>query len=925
MTVTIESDIGLTVSITGNSTRGYQDHIVEFQSSVTGGNAPLSYSWAFDDGQTDSQANPIHVYTSPGNYTATLTVTDADGDTGSDSLDIEVLAKKIQITDFNCNDYVVDGHEQFCNATVSFNGTPVGGALVSVYDLNNGTNYGSCTTDSITGSCNAIFIVGPAGLYTVYATSEKDGFVNDTDNQPQESYEVLTERYHIQGLKVYNESAFTDEDYEYYRNETFWVKFQVLDTFNNNQTVSGIVTEATLVSITGGGQASLNDLGEDNNWYKYTLTIPPVHSFIGSGNVFAFAFNFTDHSGGQEIVNLTILNNPPVISQPLPDIYLNISETKTLNLSQYELDVEDSGNDLAWSVYDVDPAIATTSVNSKTLTVTANAAGLDVITMRLTDLDGDYDEQVVNIVSTDNTIVISDFNCGDPVVQDSLQYCNATAKAAGNPIGGVLIDVYDLSNDTFYGSCVTDFISGSCNLLYTVGQPGSYTVYATGTKEGFNNDTDKNPQFSYRVFTKRYLIEDLKVYNESTFTLEDYVYYRAEPIYVKFKVLDQFNGNQTANGVITKATLISIQGGGQTELDNINQSDDFNYYTLVIPPTHNYIGSSNVFAFAFNFSDESGGQEYVNLTILNNLPYISPDIPDLYFSSSDSYTYDLTQNENDIEDSGDNLNWTLDYNSSNGVIQASVVGKSLILTPVGNGEVVLNLSLFDLDMDFDTQDMKIYVNASIFIPQAPIITSSPPREFTPSDDKCLENYVYDVEAYDPNNDPLTYSLGLHPSGMVIDPVTGLVTWSPCNGDVGNHEIQILVSDGMFTTIQQYTLTVNHPKQPTDPREVLFIHTIRMNNEGRPYAHPGDELYVTTGFENIGYRDLKQAQIRVTCYELGISRKIGPFTGPEVDEIQSRGVLLEIPEDAPKGVHACRLELYTDGGLQRIRHREVRII
>lgn len=46
----------------------------------------VAHNWAFGDGQTSSQANPSHTYQSPGNYTATITVTDNAGQTTSGTL-----------------------------------------------------------------------------------------------------------------------------------------------------------------------------------------------------------------------------------------------------------------------------------------------------------------------------------------------------------------------------------------------------------------------------------------------------------------------------------------------------------------------------------------------------------------------------------------------------------------------------------------------------------------------------------------------------------------------------------------------------------------------------------------------------------------------------------------------------------------------
>lgn len=46
-------------------------------------NGPTSWSWSFGDGVVSTQQNPIHIYKSPGDYTVTLTVTNANGQSTS--------------------------------------------------------------------------------------------------------------------------------------------------------------------------------------------------------------------------------------------------------------------------------------------------------------------------------------------------------------------------------------------------------------------------------------------------------------------------------------------------------------------------------------------------------------------------------------------------------------------------------------------------------------------------------------------------------------------------------------------------------------------------------------------------------------------------------------------------------------------------
>ncbi len=49
-----------------------------------------SYYWDFGDGNTSDMADPVHTYTSPGNYTSYLTVTDDEGLQSSDAVNITV-------------------------------------------------------------------------------------------------------------------------------------------------------------------------------------------------------------------------------------------------------------------------------------------------------------------------------------------------------------------------------------------------------------------------------------------------------------------------------------------------------------------------------------------------------------------------------------------------------------------------------------------------------------------------------------------------------------------------------------------------------------------------------------------------------------------------------------------------------------------
>ncbi|MFF5171716.1 RICIN domain-containing protein [Micromonospora sp. NPDC000089] len=77
---------------TADRTSGTAPLAVNFSSagSADPESGALTYSWAFGDGTSSTAANPAHTYTANGSYTATLTVRDPQGATGTASVVITV-------------------------------------------------------------------------------------------------------------------------------------------------------------------------------------------------------------------------------------------------------------------------------------------------------------------------------------------------------------------------------------------------------------------------------------------------------------------------------------------------------------------------------------------------------------------------------------------------------------------------------------------------------------------------------------------------------------------------------------------------------------------------------------------------------------------------------------------------------------------
>ena len=122
------------------------------------------------------------------------------------------------------------------------------------------------------------------------------------------------------------------------------------------------------------------------------------------------------------------------------------------------------------------------------------------------------------------------------------------------------------------------------------------------------------------------------------------------------------------------------------------------------------------------------------------------------------------------------------------------------------GTYVLRLTADDSQFR-SSDDVTLIVRSLIDGP--PKIISTPVTQFiTDPSASPLPTYAYVVVATDPENDPLEYMLTAFPAGMTIDSVTGAITWTPTQNDLGPHTVSVKVREasGQFDT-QSYVLNV----------------------------------------------------------------------------------------------------------------------
>ncbi|MBD2465964.1 DUF642 domain-containing protein, partial [Oscillatoria sp. FACHB-1407] len=79
----------------------------------------------------------------------------------------------------------------------------------------------------------------------------------------------------------------------------------------------------------------------------------------------------------------------------------------------------------------------------------------------------------------------------------------------------------------------------------------------------------------------------------------------------------------------------------------------------------------------------------------------------------------------------------------------------------------------------------------------PLVTSTPPV-----DARVNAPYTYQIAAQDPDGDALTYTLASGPAGMQVNATTGLVSWTPSDGQQGIQAVVVQVSDNRGESTQQ---------------------------------------------------------------------------------------------------------------------------
>lgn len=147
----------------------------------------------------------------------------------------------------------------------------------------------------------------------------------------------------------------------------------------------------------------------------------------------------------------------------------------------------------------------------------------------------------------------------------------------------------------------------------------------------------------------------------------------------------------------------------------------------------------------------------------------------------------------------------------------------------------------------------------------PVITSTPLTHVWATRDFV---YSYDVNAFDPDDDTLTYTLVTGPQGLQINGTTGMIQWIPSVDQIGDHAVQVSVSDGRGgLATQDFTIRV-YPDPANNPPTIISQPPAELILAGQSNPAQGDvnpsEIFVS----NVS-NELFQQTISLTLPTSGI--------------------------------------------------------
>lgn len=526
-----------------------------------------------------------------------------------------------------------------------------------------------------------------------------------------------------------------------------------------------------------------------------SLTYTPAKDFFGSDH---FSYTIIDASlnGGVGTVAIDVrnVNDAPVAGSPVYDTVEGVDLVNVL------LATDPDGDQLTFSFSGQGQLGAITLLNARSgqfsYKATANVAGVDEIPYSVSD----------GVLSAAGTLRVNVQNIADAPVAVSASFA--------------------LDEDTILIGQLTGRDDEGDNLEYSlVGGASKGTVSLTDVASGAFAYVPAPDAFGQDAFTFKVrdigatepkdsnvatVVITINSINDAPVVRADSLGSVAEDDVFAFPAANLLVNDNDVDGDSLKVAAVTVSQG----LGNVALSGG----TVTFVPTPNFFGP-----VAFDYSVSDGGATVVGTATLQVTPVEDDPVivsaPSLSVSQGVAYAYPVIATDGDPADV---LIYSLPVAPAGMSIDSmtGVVAWTPSSGDVGNHSVTVAVA--DPQNNQASQTFQLVV---VNVNDAPVITSAPPTV------KLFAGvrFTHQVVAFDSDaGDTLRYSLDAYPSGMSIDPSSGVLSWTPGSSVYGLRRVIVRATDsaGGFV-VQEFDVSVVIPR---DQWNVTFVDSEESGRE-----------------------------------------------------------------------------------------------
>ena len=257
----------------------------------------------------------------------------------------------------------------------------------------------------------------------------------------------------------------------------------------------------------------------------------------------------------------------------------------------------------------------------------------------------------------------------------------------------------------------------------------------------------------------------------------------------------------------------------------------------------------------------------------------------------------------DIEN--DPLTFNLNFGDGT-IINGNVINNQVVASHIYRkvGIYTLTLAVTDTGGLTDTKTVQVTI-----IPFSVNIIA----DKTKGDEPLIVNFDASVNG---GNTPLSFEWDFNNDGTIDSKIKNPTAVFRENG---KFTVTLTVTDADGDKAKATQVIIVEKAPSSLPRRKIHIDSIRYIEE----VKAGEELEVFVSLENTNSLETKELSAMVVIPELGLRKKVGNEQLKEGEAITKRA-LIEIPEDAKKGIYDVLIEV-NDHDTNRRRYRQVRVV